>query len=87
MYEVPHESLHAHIHYLEMQLLQPNIRQCRNELDRLLAEDFVEFGSSDRVYDKDEVVTGVTGHRPLSRHALLSGKLDLFSYLFGEVPA
>lgn len=25
----------------------------------------------------------MTGHRPLSRHALLSGKLDLFSYLFG----
>lgn len=63
MYEVSLESLHAHIHYLEMQLLQPNIRQSRDELDRLFAEDFVEFGSSGRVYDKETAIASMIGEQ------------------------
>jgi len=46
-----------------MQLLQPNIRQSRDELDRLFAEDFVEFGSSGRVYDKETAIASMIGEQ------------------------
>jgi hypothetical protein len=36
---------------LENRLLQPEVRHSRAELEKLLAEEFVEFGSTGRVYD------------------------------------
>lgn len=45
-----------HIYRLEDQLLKSEIRQSKKELENLLAEDFVEFGSSGRIYDKAQIV-------------------------------
>jgi hypothetical protein len=41
---------------LEEQLHQPSVRQSPETVDRLLADGYVEFGRSGRVYDKAEVM-------------------------------
>ncbi len=42
----------ARILALEADLLRPEVRASRERLDELLADDFVEFGSSGRRWDK-----------------------------------
>jgi len=44
---------------LEKQLLQPEVRSSAAALDELLADDFVEFGSSGTAYDKRSVITAL----------------------------
>lgn len=41
---------------LEQSLLAVSVRSSPAELDRLLSDDFREFGSSGRVYTKDEII-------------------------------
>lgn len=41
---------------LEKKLLQAEVRHSADELDRLLADEFIEYGSSGQVYDKLRVV-------------------------------
>jgi hypothetical protein len=41
---------------LEQSLLDFSVRSSPAELDRLLSDDFREFGSSGRVYTKDEII-------------------------------
>ncbi|MCO5388548.1 MAG: DUF4440 domain-containing protein [Desulfosporosinus sp.] len=49
-------SLYEQIYNLEDRLLQPEIRHSGEEISRLLADDFVEFGVSGRTFDKLQVV-------------------------------
>ena len=59
-------SLAEHIRELEERLLSPEIRTNVAELDRLLADDFFEYGSSGNVcYKKDCVVEGGISVREL----------------------
>jgi len=44
------------IHQLEASLLASEVRTSRDKLNRLLADDFVEYGSSGLVYDKKDVL-------------------------------
>lgn len=46
---------------LEERLLQPEIRKSPHSVAQLLSEDFVEFGSSGRVYDKWAVIEQFAG--------------------------
>ena len=48
--------LQDEIRQLEEQLATHSIRASAEALDRLIADEFVEFGSSGRVYTKSEVV-------------------------------
>ena len=41
---------------LETSLLQPELRQSPQDLATLLAEDFVEFGSSGQIFDKPQTI-------------------------------
>ncbi len=50
------ESLQHQIYHLEQRLLQPEVRQSSSELTKLLADEFVEFGSSGRVYDRQSII-------------------------------
>src|SRR5215208_4709918 len=52
-------TLENEIRALEERLLQPDVRKSPDELDRLLAEGFMEFGSSGRAYDKPAVIEGL----------------------------
>jgi hypothetical protein len=47
------------IHSLEGQLLDRGVRASTDDLDRLLADDFVEFGSSGRAYTKAEIIAAL----------------------------
>ena len=50
------ESLENQLYHLEQRLLQPEVRQSSSELAKLLADDFVEFGSAGRVYDRQSII-------------------------------
>ena len=41
-------------------MLQPEVRASREKLAALLADDFVEFGSSGKVFDKRKVIAALT---------------------------
>jgi len=49
-------ELETILHDLEKRLLQPEVRHSPDELDRLLPDEFVEFGSSGIVYDKMSII-------------------------------
>ena len=52
-----HENLDEELFQsLEQQLHRPEFRTSRQTVSALLAEDFIEFGSSGRVYDKSITV-------------------------------
>lgn len=48
---------------LEESLLTPEVRGSREATDALLADDFVEFGSSGTVYDKASIVAALQEER------------------------
>ena len=49
---------------LEEALLKPEIRRSADQVGRLLSEDFVEFGSSGRAYDKAEIIEALQQETP-----------------------
>ncbi|WP_018661698.1 DUF4440 domain-containing protein [Heyndrickxia acidiproducens] len=51
-------ALKKHLLELEQQLLEPGTRKNIGELDKLLADDFFEFGSSGNVWYKKDSVGG-----------------------------
>lgn len=65
-------NLKSHLKELEESHLKPEIRTSSEELDRLLADDYFEFGSSGIVIYKRDCVgeggVGVRGVRELSLH-------------------
>lgn len=55
----PPEILHHmydDLYKLELSLLMPSVRKSSKALDLLLAEEFVEFGSSGNIYNKKEIL-------------------------------
>ncbi len=49
-------SLKEEIFKLEDKLLQPAIRNSTDELSNLLSDSFIEFGSSGRIYSKQQIL-------------------------------
>jgi hypothetical protein len=41
---------------LEEQLMHPSVRASPDQVARLLADEFIEFGSSGRVYNKRQII-------------------------------
>lgn len=58
------ESVKATLLALEEELLTSEARVSESRLNELLADDFVEFGSSGRIYDKPSIIRelGKSGH-------------------------
>ena len=52
---------------LEERLLQPAVRHSAESLDNLLADDFIEFGSSGRIYNKQQVIESLQQESPTRR--------------------
>ena len=52
------------IQQLEEQLLQPGDRHSVQTLDALLADEFLEFGSSGRTYDKQQILESLPNENP-----------------------
>lgn len=53
-------SLKEHLFNLENMLLKPDIRTTPKEIEKLLSDDFFEFGSSGRVWHKQDCL-GLNG--------------------------
>ncbi|WP_163102075.1 DUF4440 domain-containing protein [Peribacillus alkalitolerans] len=53
-------SLIEHLRSLEEKLLQPEVRESASELDQLLSDEFKEFGSSGRTFNKESIIEGLT---------------------------
>ena len=53
---MPDPALESEIRVLEERLLQATTYASRGQVEELLADDFVEFGSSGRVFDKATVI-------------------------------
>ena len=51
------------IQQLELSLLDPSIRQSPEQLNKLLADDFLEFGSSGKIYNKQDCLQLVESSR------------------------
>ena len=49
---------------LEERLLQPDVRSSAEEIAKLLADEFIEFGSSGRVFNKDHVIEALRDEQP-----------------------
>jgi hypothetical protein len=64
----------ATIKRLEMRLQLPSVRSSRKQLSHLLADDFLEFGSSGRTYDKPKVIAALVADpaSELPRYAALN---------------
>jgi hypothetical protein len=50
------EEIVSQLLRLEQKLLDPAVRRDRSRVSELLAEDFVEFGSSGRVWTRDRIL-------------------------------
>ena len=50
------ESVAAHLIRFEQALLDPAVRRDRAKVDALLAQDFLEFGSSGRIWTRQEII-------------------------------
>jgi hypothetical protein len=70
----------------EEALLDPAVRSDRTRVAELLADDFVEFGSSGRIWTRDEILDLLSGETPAPIHmmdfecALLADDVALITY-------
>ena len=58
------QDLAAHLFHLEQQLLQPSVRRNPTALTSLLAQDFREFGSSGRIYTRQQIIDALAAESP-----------------------
>lgn len=61
------KSIGTLIQQPEEQLLQSDVRHSAQTLDALLADEFLEFGSSGRTYDKQKVLESLPNENPVPR--------------------
>ena len=67
-------ELEQHLLSLEERLLEPTTRTDAARLEALLCDDFVEFGSSGRVFDKRSIVVALSSEVP-ALHVISEFKL------------
>jgi hypothetical protein len=67
-------ELERHLLALEERLLDPATRTDAARLESLLCDDFVEFGSSGRVFDKSSIAMALSSEAP-TLHAISEFKL------------
>jgi hypothetical protein len=66
------------IHSLEERLLQPKVRRSAKKVAALLADDFVEFGSSGQVFNKQQIIESLQQEPPVQR-SLLEFKVSVLA--------
>ncbi|MDF2607538.1 MAG: hypothetical protein K0S34_1734 [Bacillales bacterium] len=58
------------LYKLENRLLQHSTRNSIKELDNLLADEFIEFGSSGRIFNKKDIIERLPTENPISLEML-----------------
>ncbi|MEW6050434.1 MAG: DUF4440 domain-containing protein [Candidatus Zixiibacteriota bacterium] len=61
----PDNPIHQLLYSLEQRLLQPDIRRSSEELNKLLADDFIEFGASGTICDKRRIIEELAQEPPV----------------------
>jgi len=75
-----------HVRSLEELLAKPDVRHAPGQLARLIADDFREFGSSGRVFDKQQIIAALQRQAPCElslrdfRAVLLAANVVLVTY-------
>lgn len=72
------EAVTSEIKYLEEKLLKPDVRKSTEEMDELLSDDFFEFGSSGRVYNKAQVISSLR-NEPVSAISIENFKAGMLA--------
>ena len=62
------KDLREHIRSLEERHLKPAIRSSKEEMDKILADEFTEIGSSGRMFDKEDCMNRDLSQDDLSMH-------------------
>src|SRR5688500_14245290 len=79
-------TVDAQLRHLEEQLLQPEVRRSSERLAALLADNFVEFGSSGQVFNKEQIIAALRKETPTKRSltefksTMLSDNVALVNY-------
>jgi len=55
-----------HILYLEQSLLSPSVRRDRDRVAALLADDFLEFGTTGKIWTRDQALESLGKEEPAS---------------------
>jgi hypothetical protein len=63
---------------LELSALDPTVRSSPGLLSRLLADDFIEFGSSGKIYDKQQIIDQLQS-RSSAEYSLTNLQVELLS--------
>jgi hypothetical protein len=71
-------ALEDHLRQLEEHLLQPSVRGSAEEVSELLAREFIEFGSSGRIFDKQQIIASLQ-MEPTVRRSLLDFKSSVLA--------
>lgn len=56
--------MNQHIYELELSLLEPAVRKSSEKINQLIADEFVEFGSSGKIYHKNDVIEELPLEKP-----------------------
>lgn len=60
----------------ETDLLKTQVRASRSQLDKLIADNFIEFGSSGNIYDKKMILDDLPEERAEIRYKLTDFKIE-----------
>jgi hypothetical protein len=71
-------SLATHLRQLEERLHRPDVRRSVQDVADLLADEFIEFGSSGRVFDKQQIIE-VLKHEPTIQRTLIEFKTSILA--------
>lgn len=58
------------LRYLEERLLRLDVRKSAQAVADLLADEFMEFGSSGRIFDKQQIIAALQDELPIQRSLL-----------------
>jgi hypothetical protein len=64
---VKEKNIQEQLRQLEERLLHPAVRHSLETLNALLADNFIEFGSSGRIYNKAQVIESLQQETPIQR--------------------
>jgi hypothetical protein len=86
------EHFEHRLYELELRLLQPEVRHSTAELSELLAEEFIEVGSSGERFDRDAIITSLASEQDVRisisefQARMLSTDIALATYIAEFAP-
>jgi hypothetical protein len=61
------KAVEDHLRHLEGRLLHPEVRKTDEDIVELLAEDFIEFESSGRIFHRDQIIEALRNEPEMQR--------------------